>query len=80
MNAEIKFVFFDMGKVLVDFDHQRMIDQVAALAKVSSSEMERILLQPPHEIENRFERGEVNGDEFHSSLCETVGCEIGKDA
>ena len=80
MNAEIKFVFFDMGKVLVDFDNQRMIDQVAALAKVSSSEMEKILLQPPHEIENRFERGEVNGDEFHSSLCETVGCEIGKDA
>lgn len=80
MNAEIKFVFFDMGKVLLNFDHQRMIDQVALLAKVSPGEMEKILLQPPYEIENRFERGELNGDEFHSSLCEIVGCKIEKDA
>ena len=69
MNAEIKFVFFDLGKVLLNFDHQRMIDQVASLAKVSAKEMEAILLQPPHDLENRFERGELDGDEFHSSLC-----------
>ena len=80
MNAEIKFVFFDLGKVLLNFDHQRMIDQVASLAKVSAKEMEAILLQPPHDLENRFERGELDGDEFHSSLCEIVGCEIEKDA
>jgi len=76
MSAEIKFIFFDMGKVLLEFDHQRLIDQVATLAKISSKEMEQILFHPPHDLENRFERGELNPIQFHKSLCEVADCEV----
>jgi len=41
--------------------------------------MEAILFHAPHDLENRFERGEVNGDEFHRLLCEVVGRDVGKE-
>lgn len=80
MKPKIKFVFFDMGKVLLEFDHQRLIDQVAALTNTQPEEMEAILFHSPHDLENRFERGELNAEEFHRSLCEVVGCKVDKDA
>jgi len=80
MKPRIKFVFFDMGKVLLDFEHQRLTDQVAALTGKPPMEMEAILFQPPHDLENRYERGELNSDEFHRSLCEVVGGQVEKDA
>ncbi|QEG22390.1 HAD family hydrolase [Mariniblastus fucicola] len=79
MTSDIKFIFFDMGKVLLEFDHQRLIDQVAALAKKPGDEVEQILFQSPHDLENRFERGELNGDQFHRAFCEVADCEVGKD-
>jgi len=79
MKPKIKFVFFDMGKVLLEFDHQRLTDQVAALTSTNPKEMEAILFHPPHDLENRFERGELNAEEFHRSLCEVVGSEVDKD-
>lgn len=80
MKSEIKFIFFDMGKVLLEFEHQRLTDQVAALTSTSPAEMESILFHPPHDLENRFERGELNAGEFHRSLCEVVGCDVDREA
>ena len=80
MKPKIKFIFFDMGKVLLEFDHQRLTDQVAALTDTTPSEMESILFQAPHDLENRFERGELNAEEFHKSLCEVTDCDVDKDA
>lgn len=80
MNPDVKFIFFDMGMVLLEFDHQLLVDQVAALAETTVDEMDAILFQPPHNLENRFELGELNGEEFHQSLCEVVGREVKKDA
>ena len=79
MDSQIKFVFFDMGKVLLDFDHQRLIDQVANLSGKPTGEIEAILFQQPHDLENRFERGELNSFEFHQSFCELAKCEVGHD-
>lgn len=78
MGHEIKFIFFDMGKVLLDFDHQRLTRQVAELARKTEADMDRLLFHEPHDLENRFERGELNGEEFHSSFCELTGCEVSK--
>ena len=77
MAAPIKFVFFDMGKVLLEFDHQLLIDQVAELSGKSSDETETLLFKPPHELENRFERGELNGVEFHQQFCQLAQCDAG---
>ena len=80
MNSDVKFVFFDMGKVLLEFDHQRLIKQVAALTETPASEMEEILFHAPHNLENRFEVGDLNGDQFHRSLCEVTASDVDKDA
>ena len=77
MAAPIKFVFFDMGKVLLEFDHQLLIDQVAKLSGMSPDETETLLFKPPHDLENRFERGELNGVEFHQQFCELANCDAG---
>ena len=76
MASQIKFIFFDMGKVLLNFDHQRLIDQTAKLSGSTAKEIEAILFQPPHDLENRFERGELNSIEFHQSFCEQSNCQV----
>ena len=37
-----------------------------------------LLFEPPHDLENRFERGEFNAQQFHSQFCEQAGVEIEK--
>lgn len=78
MKPDVKFIFFDMGMVLLEFDHQRLIDQVAALTNTPVDQMETLLFKSPYDLENRFEVGELNGDEFHKSLCEVTSCEVEK--
>jgi len=79
MASQIKFVFFDMGKVLLEFDHQLLIDQVAKLSGQTSAAMEKLLFHPPQDLENRFERGELNSTEFHKSFCELADCDVAHD-
>lgn len=76
MASQIKFIFFDMGKVLLNFDHQRLVDQTAKLSGSTAKDIEAILFQPPHDLENRFERGELNSIEFHQSFCEQSNCQV----
>jgi putative hydrolase of the HAD superfamily len=68
-----------MGKVLLEFDHQLLIDQVATLSNKTSDEIESLLFKPPHDLENRFERGELNSNEFHASFCELAACDVSHD-
>ena len=69
-----------MGKVLLEFDHQRMIAQVAELVEKPVEEMEQILFHPPHDLENRFERGELDAAQFHKAFCEVAQCDVDRKA
>ncbi len=79
MATPIKFVFFDMGKVLLEFDHQLLIDQVAELSNKTADVTDALLFKPPHDLENRFERGELNSAEFHRLFCELALCDVSHD-
>ncbi len=79
MVSQIKFVFFDMGKVLLHFDHQLLIDQVATLSGTSPGDVKTLLFERPHDLENRFERGELNSAEFHQAFCDLADCNVGRD-
>lgn len=76
MSSQIKFIFFDMGKVLLEFDHKRLIKQVAELADKPIEETEQILFHSPHDLENRFEKGEFDATEFHRTFCEVADCDV----
>ena len=78
MSSEIKFIFFDMGKVLLEFDHQILIDQVAQLSGLSNEDTKEILFQSPHDLENRFERGELDAEQFHHAFCNAANCRVDK--
>ena len=80
MSTEIKFIFFDMGKVLLEFDHQVLVSQVADISGLTRDQANEVLFHAPHDLENRFERGELDADQFHSAYCEVVGSEVEKEA
>ena len=68
--SAIKFVYFDLGNVLLNFSHQRMVDQVAGVAGVSSTLVQQHLFD--NELENRYETGELNSVEFHAEFCSLI--------
>jgi HAD superfamily hydrolase (TIGR01509 family) len=69
--SAIKFVYFDLGNVLLNFSHQRMVDQVAAVAQTSSTLVQQHLFD--NGLENRYETGELNSVQFHTEFCELIG-------
>jgi len=61
--STIKFVYFDLGNVLLNFSHQRMVDQVAAVAGVSKD------LAQQHMFDNNLEnRQEMRSGRFPRRL------------
>ena len=67
----IKFVYFDLGNVILNFSHQRMIDQVAAVAGVSVQLTKTHMFD--NDLENRYETGELNSVQFREAFCELSG-------
>jgi putative hydrolase of the HAD superfamily len=79
MSTKIKFIFFDMGKVLLNFDHQILVDQVAQVSGLTVEEADQLLFHAPHDLENRFERGELDDEQFHSAFRDLSGKDVDKD-
>ena len=75
--SAIKFVYFDLGNVLLNFSHQRMVDQVAAVAGVSGTLVQQHLFD--NDLENRYETGELNSVEFHAEFCSQIKKECDLD-
>lgn len=76
MNNEIKFIFFDMGNVLLNFDHRRLTKQVSTFTGKPEAEIDQLLFREPHDLENRYERGELSSEEFHQQFCELAQSEV----
>ena len=79
MKNEIKFIFFDMGNVLLKFDHRRLTQQVAVLTGKSEAEIDQLLFHAPHDLENRYEQGEFNSKEFHRRFVELAKVDVQQD-
>lgn len=75
--SAIKFIYFDLGNVLLNFSHQRMVDQVAAVAGVSSTIVQQNLFD--NDLENRYETGEFNSIQFHAEFCRLIDQECDLD-
>lgn len=69
-----KFIYFDLGRVLVDFDLDRMVTQMAQVAGVEPEAMHRVLFETGLELE--YELGRVTTDEFFAKISDILGCEI----
>ncbi len=65
----MKAVIFDLGNVLVAYDHRRTME---ALAKVSAATVDD-LWAIAHEIGHALEVGDMSGDELHDLLVQRAG-------
>ena len=70
----IEFIFFDLGNVLVSFDHSRAWQQIAGLAGIPSERVEKILFNSGLQI--KYEKGEVSTKEFHRYFCQQAQVSI----
>ena len=66
-----KFIYFDLGRVLVDFDLDRMVVQMAEVADVEPQTMYSALFESGLELD--YELGRVSTDDFFAKISETVG-------
>jgi len=60
------FFFFDLGKVLVDFDHQVMVANLARLLGVPGESVRTLLFD--HGLEDAYERGDITSETFAARL------------
>ncbi len=82
MPATPAFFYFDLGNVLLSFSHERMCEQMAAVAGVSAELVRRALFEAPasdRSIQWRFERGDLNVLAVYDHFCETLGVEPNRD-
>lgn len=69
-----KFVFFDLGNVLVHFDHNIAAQNVAKLAGCDSALAKEVIFTSG--LQDKLETGLVTSDEFASTIVQQLGCEL----
>lgn len=66
----MKAIIFDLGNVLVAYDHGQTMDAVAAVSALTGAEL-RAVLTP--ELGHAVETGEMDGHELHEYLVQRAG-------
>lgn len=64
-------VVFDLGKVLLDFDYSIVVRKVAALSRVDTRAIDRLLLSS--HLLPAFERGDIDPREFYRQVQAATG-------
>jgi putative hydrolase of the HAD superfamily len=67
MHAMPRFFYFDLGNVLLYFDHRRACRQVAEVAGVSPERVWEVVFASG--LEDRYEAGQVSTREFYETFC-----------
>lgn len=78
-----QFLYFDLGKVLLSFDHGRMVRQMAGAAGVSDDAMRAALMPSGEPTQGdpqwQLEAGHLSEDDYYDQLCESLGCRPPRD-
>ena len=67
----IKFLYFDLGKVLVHFTVERMLRQVGAAAGVEPEQVREVIFRGG--LQTELETGRITPREFHDRFCRQTG-------
>jgi len=62
-----QFIYFDLGNVLLHFDHGRAARQMAELAGTTPELVREVVFRS--DVELRYERGDISTAEFHEIFC-----------
>jgi len=74
MARDIQFLYFDLGKVLLDFDHQLACSQLAELMGSTPEVVFEEVFQSGQQV--RYETGQLSTGEFHEWLCGHFGSHV----
>ena len=66
MSRKLAFLYFDLGNVLLRFDHEIACQQMAKVAAVSADRVREIVFESGLELQ--YERGELSTDEFYEEF------------
>ena len=71
----IRFIYFDLGNVLLSFSHERMCQQMAAVARVEPEVVRRALFDAAEgrPLQWRFEAGEFETAGAYELFCKGIG-------
>ena len=67
-----RFLYFDLGKVLVNFDVDYMLRQIGAAARISVEQVRAALFG--NGLMRHYETGRLTTPEFYRAFCAEVGC------
>ncbi|UUO08112.1 HAD family phosphatase [Blastopirellula sp. J2-11] len=67
----IEFFYFDLGNVLLYFDHDRACRQMAQVADAPVEQVRDVVFFSGMQI--RYETGEIDTAEFHAYFCQQTG-------
>ncbi len=75
--SSVEFIYFDMGNVLLRFDHERAVQAVARATGAPASLVRHVIFGSGLEL--RYERGELSTDEFHEEFCRRTDSSLSMD-
>ena len=64
------FVFFDLGNVLLLFDHQIAWQQMAQLCELDPETVRDAVFRSP--LQSQYERGAISSQEFYQQFCQQL--------
>jgi len=76
MPSPPSFIYFDMGNVLLWFDHQRAAQQISDLTGVSKERVWEIIFDTGLNLE--YERGDLTSRQFYERFCKEAGIPAGE--
>ncbi|OHB79910.1 MAG: hypothetical protein A2W31_01790 [Planctomycetes bacterium RBG_16_64_10] len=65
------FFYFDLGNVLLDFDHRRAAQHMAAVAQVPPETVWQAVFASP--LQTQYELGVIDDRQFYHAFCQTTG-------
>ncbi len=65
------FLYFDLGRVLINFDIEKMLAQVAGVSGVDPERVKEVFFDAGLQIE--YESGRIDCWEFHEKFCARIG-------
>ncbi|MCA9241715.1 MAG: HAD family phosphatase [Planctomycetales bacterium] len=69
-----RFLYFDLGNVLITFCNDRMVRQMAGVARMSEEQVRDVLaIHSTSGVQWRFEAGQITPDAYYQTLAEAAG-------
>lgn len=71
MERKIKFIYFDLGNVILNFDHDLACQNIAGLCGIEAEKVRQLVFES--ELQHRYESGQVTTVEFYEEFCKQTG-------